>query len=516
MASTMDVLQAQIEKLTIEAGKIQVEITSQQLKFTVLNTRLDEIHFTITQLKGFQSQLDAGKPQQSGSRALLNLGTGAGVGQHISAGPGYDPSGDGLPEMPKEGSLARYTTHHVDFVINWMREDIQRYGVSKAYLQRLVADFNRSFGTDRSYQSLQGFVARLRKNGQFEDPVAGHREREATPTTQIDAHVGFHTPPATPQKPKDFYVEFIDHCGAIIHTGDDQWYELRCHICGRNASANNVFFKGWEGLLRHLVKVHDDLDILEDEDDIDYVLRKCALRQVTLTEIDLIEKDLHKIDKIKKEDKYAAAQVRKSGIVAGLQQREEEQDVVNGDVEMANETSGDIDFPCSICSRLSKPNETPECCALCDWTVCLACHGTGDIVDENRAIHECTAYDAMDTNSEASTILTPSELGRWNSKFAAVELAPMLELLDDFCPCTLSGHACKAIICEKKELCLEHIHGLHCMGKNHELRPSCPDAIESGECPRSPLVCKYMHEDSELYGHRFAIAMYHECECFEH
>lgn len=80
MASgTMDVLQSQIEKLTLEAGKIQTEVTSQQLKFTVLNTRLDEIHLTITQLKNFLSQLDGGTPQKSGSRAVLNLGT-AGFG----------------------------------------------------------------------------------------------------------------------------------------------------------------------------------------------------------------------------------------------------------------------------------------------------------------------------------------------------------------------------------------------------------------------------------------------------
>lgn len=70
----MDVLQTQIKKSTLEANKIQNELTSQQLQFTVLNTRLDEIHLTITQLRGFQSQLNGGKPQQSGSRAALNLG----------------------------------------------------------------------------------------------------------------------------------------------------------------------------------------------------------------------------------------------------------------------------------------------------------------------------------------------------------------------------------------------------------------------------------------------------------
>lgn len=76
---TVDVLQAQIQKLTSEAEKIQNEVSSQNLKFTVVNTRLDEIILTITQLKGFQSQLKRGSPQQSGSRLLLDLGT-AGFG----------------------------------------------------------------------------------------------------------------------------------------------------------------------------------------------------------------------------------------------------------------------------------------------------------------------------------------------------------------------------------------------------------------------------------------------------
>lgn len=345
-----------------------------------------------------------------------------------------------------------------------MREDIERYGVNKSYIHRLTADFNKSFGADRSYTALTSFIARLRKNGQFDDPVSGQCGRSSTPTNQLDAHLGFHTPPATPQKPKDFFVEFIDHCGVLIHTGNDQWFELRCHICGRNASANGAFFKGWEGLLRHLVKVHDDLDILEDEDDIDYVLRKCALRQVTLTEAEHIEKGLHKINKIKKEDQYAAEQVRKSGIVAVLQQREEEQELSNSDIEMATKSADGIAIPDgldldhfdrSVCGQSCKIDDVPEICHLCDWVLCMICYGTGNILDENVPTHQCTGgVDAMETESESSTVLAPSELGRWNSKFAATEIAPLLDFLDDFCPCTLSGHACKALICSKKELCL--------------------------------------------------------------
>lgn len=361
--------------------------------------------------------------------------------------------------------MSRYTTHHANFVVNWMREDIRRYGVNKAYLQRLTADFNKSFWADRSCSALSAFVVRLRKNGRFDDPVSGQCERSTSPTTQLDAHAGFHTPPATPQKPKDFYVEFIEECGIMIHTGDDQWYELRCHVCGRNASANGAFFKGWEGVLRHLVKVHDDLDIFEDEDDIDYVLRKCTLRQVTLTEIEHIEKSLHKIDKIKKEDQYAAEQVRKSGIVAGLLQREEH-DLSSSDTEMeiAVPDNGiaipdrldlDLDhFDCSVCGHSCKIDDVPELCRLCGWALCTICYGIGNPLDEDLPTQQCVDSDAMETDSEASTILTPSELGRWKNKFAAMELAPMLDLLDDFCPCTLSGHTCKALICTKKELCL--------------------------------------------------------------
>lgn len=339
-----------------------------------------------------------------------------------------------------------------------MSEDVKHYGPNNSFLQRLTADFNKQFGGDRNCSGLSQFVKRLRKNGQFDETASGQYERLETPPIEQAAHAGIHTPPITPQKPKDFYVEYIDHCGVLIHTGNDQWFELRCHVCGRNASANGAFFKGWEGLLRHLVKAHDDLDILEEEDDVDYVLRTCTLRQVTLAEVEEIEKGLFTLDKIKKEDKYAAEQVRKSGIVAGLQQRDEEQDGTHADIEMATETVDDIDididFDCSICFRPSKPNETSEFCALCGWTACMTCHGGGDTFDVNRLTHQCTAGDAMETDSHTSTMLSPSELGRWNSKFAATELAPLLGLLDDFCPCTLSGHACKAIMCSKKELCL--------------------------------------------------------------
>lgn len=78
---TVDVLQDQIQKLEQEASNIQNEVSSQKLQFTVLNTRLDDITLTITQLKGFQSQLNGSRPQTSGMRGLFNLGT-AGAGSN--------------------------------------------------------------------------------------------------------------------------------------------------------------------------------------------------------------------------------------------------------------------------------------------------------------------------------------------------------------------------------------------------------------------------------------------------
>ncbi|QDS69466.1 hypothetical protein FKW77_006235 [Venturia effusa] len=473
-AMAMDALQGQIQYFEGQANRIQTQVDTHKLQFTVLNTRLDDIAFTITQLKGFQSQLDGGMHQQSGSQALLHSGTAGIRDSQNAAAIGSDPHVGGSLDQPKETTMSRYTAHHAEFVINWMREETQRYGANKAFIQRLTTDFNKSFGADRSYNAMQGFISRLRKSGQLEPTTtSGESEGAATPTATIETHVGFHTPPATPQKPRDSYVEFIDHCAVLIHTGNDQWYELRCHICGRNASVNGVFFKGWEGVLRHLVKAHDDLDIVEDEDDIDYVLRKCALRQVTLAEIEQIEKGMHKIDKIRKEDQFAAEQVRSSGVVARLQHLEE-QDLSNagGDVEMtiaaAEIDNEELNFECSLCRRASKPTETPEFCPLCGWAVCMTCFTDGSLLTENRPVHYCFANETVESEQQVSTTLTPPELGRWNSEFAATELAPMLDLLDAFCPCTLSGHECKAIICNNKKLCL--------------VRPSAPFPTKKPVC----------------------------------
>ncbi|RDI78737.1 hypothetical protein Vi05172_g11329 [Venturia inaequalis] len=193
----MDAIQLQIERLTIEAGNIQNEVTSQQVKLTVLNARLNETHLKITQLKDVQSQLDGGKPPKSGSRGLMSLG---------------------------------------------------------------AAGFGNSQNTI---------------------------VRDATPTTQIDAHCGFGTPPAT-----------------------------------------------------------------------------------------------------------------------SLQQQEEEQEIVDGDIELATEPADELDFECSVCSRSSKPNETQEFCPLCGWTVCRTCYIVGGFFDPNQPIHQCTVNDAVETGSNASNLLT--------------------------------------------------------------------------------------------------------------
>jgi hypothetical protein len=109
-------------------------------------------------------------------------------------------------------------------------------------------------------------------------------------------------------------VEFLDERGTIISIGEYDWYELRCHVCGRNISANITFFKGWEGLLYYLIHAHDDLDTTEEEDDFDFVMRKCVLCEVSVREVDDIEKGRLQIQKIKKEDLYAVQLVRNAGI----------------------------------------------------------------------------------------------------------------------------------------------------------------------------------------------------------
>lgn len=335
-------------------------------------------------------------------------------------------------------------------MIEWLRQDSMLYGQNKrGYLQRLTLDFNNRFGQNRTRGALTEFAYKLRKEGRLDEN--DHAETPS-PTIDFSAHL-LATPPASPQVSEDVHIEFLDECGVIITVGDDLWYELRCYVCGRNASKNGRFFQGWEGMSRHLLHAHEDLDTEEGEDDIDFILRKCILRQVTATEANEIEWGRHRIDKVKHDDPYGARMVQNSGIVA-IPQPQVQQELSNSDTEMATESADDLDFECSICSRSSKPTETPEFCALCGWTVCVTCHGDGDLFGQNRPTHQCTGGDAMETDSQASTILTPSELGRWNSKFAATELAPMLDLLDDFCPCTISGHLCKAIICNKKEICL--------------------------------------------------------------
>lgn len=76
MASTMNVLQAQIEKLEEEATRIQGEVAS-------VNTRLDEINLTIAQLNGFQAQLDRERPQHSGMRLAPQSDTASAVSNQV-------------------------------------------------------------------------------------------------------------------------------------------------------------------------------------------------------------------------------------------------------------------------------------------------------------------------------------------------------------------------------------------------------------------------------------------------
>lgn len=343
-------------------------------------------------------------------------------------------------------------------MIKWLLEDTKRYGPkTHGYGQRLTLDFNSRFGKEKTCPALTRLATKLKKNGQVTGQSFTPYECAVTPPAQIDGRAGLLSPPASPEKSKEVFVEFLDECGVIISTGDELWYELRCHICGRNASANGAFFKGWEGVLRHLVKTHDDLDNTEEEDDIDFVLRKCTLRQVTLTEVEEIEQGRHMVDKIRKEDEYAAQLVRKSGIAAGLQQRDQQEahsDDLMNDIIISDGL--DLDhFECSVCTSPCQVDDVPELCHLCGWVLCTICDSRGEEFFENGPVHKCTQGNTMETNSTTSSSTpSPSVLGRCKNKFAAMELAPILELLDDYCPCTLSGHACKALICNKKEICL--------------------------------------------------------------
>jgi hypothetical protein len=78
----------------------------------------------------------------------------------------------------------------------------------------------------------------------------------------------------------------------------------------------------------------------------------------------------------------------------------------------------------------------------------------------------------------------------------------------DYCPCTVSTHACKLETCKKIKICTKTVHSKSCEpGISHDFMSTCVSAALGG-CQYSD-ECEYAHEDLE---ERKEIILTHKCE----
>jgi hypothetical protein len=196
----------------------------------------------------------------------------------------------------------------------------------------------------------------------------------------------------------------------IVCTTEEAWVELRCHLCGGNTCKNGEMAKGIDGFRRHLLVGHPGYKEMVGKDS-KWMIEKC--KHVIWPMKDLAAQTVT-IEKVP----FVLGPV---GVLLP-QSRNEGSEMLGTMTDRSSRSASVASVP-----RFGDPN-------------------TGN----KRSIQEI-----LDEMSDITGPDPPSSIKR--PRISARE-GPELEeapiTLSDCCPCNITGHACRSLVCTKKKICL--------------------------------------------------------------
>ena len=157
----------------------------------------------------------------------------------------------------------------------------------------------------------------------------------------------------------------------IVSDLHGSWVELRCYVCGCNATKEGDYFDAWAGLKEHIVSAHGVVDNAEEgETDLQQVLRTCVFQKVPTWKAPAIQMGRIRIPKIKFTDQKPAK-------MRPTEEATRAASAANALVRLANIQSkvndGAGEQKCAMCPDKMEAGDAVQVCRLCGWSLCPAC-----------------------------------------------------------------------------------------------------------------------------------------------
>jgi hypothetical protein len=280
----------------------------------------------------------------------------------------------------------------------------------------------------------------------------------ATPrvSTPVERSPGEKKAPEDRDMPYDWLAKYP----TIVMRRDGQWVELRCDVCGGNSLANSDkrFAQGVVGFVRHLSRGHGIKPPIPSQR-LEWTVKRCEFRVVSPGDVvSLTEEtgDANGPAKIPFQqtvgDRLSLKGSRGSGATPAVpaKRRASKRDTDPIDSDESDETievngSDDDDF-----NPVDKRRNSADGAKRARYSVGIySPKGSGRAFKKARKEYDGATIKA-DTNKRSTVSPAASPTGSSAKTPVAKQAGP----LDDYCPCTINGHECIAVGCEKTKICI--------------------------------------------------------------